>query len=219
MALTNRMTIAITGNFDRPPRSFIHASATGKPLAPHEPHPFTADAASNLLTSAAHGLEADEPVRFTSITTLPAGLVAGTTYYVIASGLTADAFKVSATVGGSEVDITDAGTGTHSWQRYLAPAEQAEFDIYLAYVTNGSGPPPEPATLPGAIAIIDLQTAYYQSPAYQTWWHDDQESREAQYRLRKADMYDANDLTVPPSGSTTGSGSAPPVSPVTRDPD
>lgn len=39
-------------------------------------------------------------------------------YFVIASGLTTTALKVSATSGGAAVDITDTGTGTHTIQRY-----------------------------------------------------------------------------------------------------
>lgn len=216
MALSDRQSIAVALNVPQVPRSFQHTAAAGKPPAPDEPHPFTADAGTNLLTSTTHGLVADTPVRFTSDTTLPAGLAAATTYYVIASGLTADAFKVSTTLGGSEVDLTDAGTGAHSWQRYLTAPEQAEFDIYLAYVTDGSGPLPDAATLPNAILMIAAFTAYHQSSAYRTWWHDNQESRTAQYRLRQADTIIANEETVPISGDPTGGGSGAPSSPIER---
>lgn len=78
---------------------------------------FTA-ATSDLITSVAHGLIAGDRIRVSSAGTLPAGLSAATNYFVIASGLTADAFKVSATSGGSAVDITDTGTGVHTWFRY-----------------------------------------------------------------------------------------------------
>lgn len=76
-------------------------------------------ATTDLITAAsAHGLIAGDRVRFTTTTTLPAGLSLATNYFVIASGLTTTAFKVSATSGGSAVDITDTGTGTHSVSRY-----------------------------------------------------------------------------------------------------
>lgn len=75
----------------------------------------TANAGTELITvSAAHGLIVGDVVRFSSTTTPPAGLVAATDYYVIASGFTTTALKVSATPGGSAVNITDTGTGTHS---------------------------------------------------------------------------------------------------------
>lgn len=76
----------------------------------------TVVAATNLFTSSGtHNLAAGDDIKFITTATLPAPLVAGTTYYVIASGLTATAFKVSATPGGAEVDITDTGSGTHNW--------------------------------------------------------------------------------------------------------
>lgn len=74
----------------------------------------TAAASTNLITrtdGAVHGLVANDTVVFTSVTNA-APLVAGTTYHVIASGLTTTAFKVSATQGGTEIDITGTGTGS-----------------------------------------------------------------------------------------------------------
>ena len=53
---------------------------------------------------------------FSSTTTLPAGLSAATNYYV--RDVTTNTFKVSATVDGAAVDITDTGTGVHTWFRY-----------------------------------------------------------------------------------------------------
>jgi hypothetical protein len=218
MALSNRQTIAATLRAAPVPRSFQHAPAAGKPIAPDEPHPFTADAGTDLLTSVAHGLVADDPVSLESDGTLPGGLSAGP-LYVLASGLTADAFKVSATVGGSATNVTDAGTGVHTWQHYLTADEQAEWDVHKAYLTNGSGPLPLPLGLPRAIAMHNRFAAYHQDPAYLTWWHDDQLSRTAQFDLRRADMFAANDPTVPPSGDPGGVPHDPPVSPITRDPD
>lgn len=75
---------------------------------------FTANASTDLLTSTAHGLLIGETVRFTTSGTLPAGLSLATNYYVIADGLAANTFKVSATPNGSSVDITTTGTGTHT---------------------------------------------------------------------------------------------------------
>jgi hypothetical protein len=75
---------------------------------------FTVNASTDTLTLTAHGLILGETVRFSSSGTLPAGLTAGTNYYVISEGLTANTFKVSATPNGTEVDITDIGSGTHT---------------------------------------------------------------------------------------------------------
>ena len=59
-------------------------------------------------------LQAGQPVVFSTTGALPTGLTAGTVYYVSATGLTADAFSVSATVGGAAIDTTAAGTGTQT---------------------------------------------------------------------------------------------------------
>lgn len=65
----------------------------------------TGAASTDLVTKTAHGLTADTKVHFTTLTG-GTGLATLTTYYVISSGLTANAFKVSTSVGGSAVDIT-----------------------------------------------------------------------------------------------------------------
>ncbi len=74
---------------------------------------FTA-AADDTITSTAHGLSVGDIIRVSSSTTLPAGLSANTDYYVISTA-TANTFTVSVNNGGSVVNITDAGTGTHTY--------------------------------------------------------------------------------------------------------
>jgi uncharacterized protein (DUF1800 family) len=67
-----------------------------------------------VITWTGHNLSANMPVVFASTSTLPTGLTAGTTYYVISAGLTANSFEVSTSVGGSAVNATVAGTGIYS---------------------------------------------------------------------------------------------------------
>jgi hypothetical protein len=70
------------------------------------------DVAGNTIQSPAHGLTTNDTVRieqFPGDTPLPAGLSENTTYFVIATGLTADVFELSATQGGAAIDITAAG--------------------------------------------------------------------------------------------------------------
>lgn len=75
----------------------------------------TVDDTTDLITAGSpHNYIAGDTVVFSTTGTMPAPLVAGTTYYVIAAGLTATDFKVSATSGGSAVNITTTGTGTLS---------------------------------------------------------------------------------------------------------
>jgi hypothetical protein len=72
-----------------------------------------ADITANTIDSAAHGLSVGNQVVFwaSSGAGLPTGLTVGTIYFVIATGLTTDVFEVSATLGGSAIDITAAGDG------------------------------------------------------------------------------------------------------------
>lgn len=67
---------------------------------------------SDLITSYAHGYTTDDRVVFEAVEgiALPTGVTQGTRYFVLASGLTTDAFKISATSGGSAIDIT-VGSG------------------------------------------------------------------------------------------------------------
>jgi hypothetical protein len=69
---------------------------------------------TNILSLTGHGLNVGDAVQFTTTTTLPTGLAAGTTYYVIATNLGANQFSVSTSFNGSITSITAAGSGTHT---------------------------------------------------------------------------------------------------------
>lgn len=72
-------------------------------------------AAPGVVAWVGHGLLAGQPVIFTNEGgAVPTGLTAGTVYYVIAAGLTADAFSVAATPGGTGIETTGAGTGVNT---------------------------------------------------------------------------------------------------------
>ena len=74
---------------------------------------FTA-ATTDIITSNAHGLSEGDCIWVSnSGGALPAGLSASTNYYV--RDVTTNTFKVSATPMGTAVDITGAGTGTHTY--------------------------------------------------------------------------------------------------------
>lgn len=75
-------------------------------------HSFTVGA---VFTLAAHGLTLNQPITLATTGALPTGLTAGTIYYVIAGGLATNSFRVSASIGGAPVQISSAGSGTHSF--------------------------------------------------------------------------------------------------------
>lgn len=70
--------------------------------------------ASPAVITYANTFVAGDPVVFSTTGSLPTGLTAGTTYYVIAAGLSGSAFRVSATLGGAAINTSSAGSGTHS---------------------------------------------------------------------------------------------------------
>lgn len=73
---------------------------------------FTA-ATTDVITSAAHGLKNGDMIVLTTTDTLPAGLAINTVYFVIDK--TTNTFKLSLTANGAPINITDTGTGTHTW--------------------------------------------------------------------------------------------------------
>lgn len=82
---------------------------------------FTANAGTDIITSAAHGLVNGDQVNFLTDGTLPGGLEiidynypwTGELYYVVNKAT--NTFQVSLTPGGTPVNITSAGSGTHTW--------------------------------------------------------------------------------------------------------
>jgi hypothetical protein len=90
-------------------------------------------ATPGVVSLTSHGLVAGSAFSFTTTGALPTGITAGTKYYVIASGLTANAFQFSETVGGSAVNTSGTQSGTHSiYSRYTANAEAG----YIVYDNN-----------------------------------------------------------------------------------
>lgn len=73
---------------------------------------------ADTLTSTGHGLVNRDFVAVTSTGTVPGGLTASTGYYVV--GATANTFQLATTEAGSALDLTTAGTGTISFERWSA---------------------------------------------------------------------------------------------------
>ncbi len=71
-------------------------------------------ASPGVLTAVNHGLVVGDTVQFTTTSALPSGLSTGITYYVVAAGLDANNFEVSATSGGSAINTTSDGAGVHT---------------------------------------------------------------------------------------------------------
>jgi hypothetical protein len=90
---------------------------------------FTADAGTDICTHSNINLMPYTRVQLTTTTTLPAGLSTSTDYFVIKVSDTTCKFATSYAnaVAGTAINITDAGTGTHT------------INTLLPRYTNGSG--------------------------------------------------------------------------------
>lgn len=73
---------------------------------------FTADPTLDKLTSNAHGVAEGQDFTLKSSGALPGGLSAARVYYAV--NVTTNTLKLSEAQGGVPVDITDAGSGTHT---------------------------------------------------------------------------------------------------------
>lgn len=78
---------------------------------------------SGSIVRASTGDGSSRAVRFTTSNTLPAPLVAGTTYYITGSAPSNTTFKLSSTIalagaGTSDIDFTTTGTGTQTMVSY-----------------------------------------------------------------------------------------------------
>ncbi|MER9911714.1 hypothetical protein NKJ71_13880 [Mesorhizobium sp. M0050] len=67
----------------------------------------TVSVASPAVVTMTNTFAAGQPIVFATTGRLPKGLVAGTTYYVIATGLSGSSFQVSATVGGAAINTSN----------------------------------------------------------------------------------------------------------------
>jgi hypothetical protein len=87
---------------------------------------------NDTITSSGHGLTTDDRVQVFNVfaESLPAGLTEGTLYFVLASGLTADVFKVATTSGGTAINIT--GQGECFFQKIVPEVFAAQGQITIA---------------------------------------------------------------------------------------
>lgn len=76
------------------------------------------NASPGVVTFTGSNLAVADQCVFTTTGGLPTGLTAGTPYFVISAGLGANSFQVSATKGGSAINTSSAGSGTHTANCY-----------------------------------------------------------------------------------------------------
>jgi hypothetical protein len=110
----------------------------------HPTQAFTASATTDLLTKNAHGVkEGQQVVVANSGGVLPTGLTAATRYFAVQ--VTQNAFALAALPQGAPIDITGAGTGTHTFfvvgsvQVDLATEDVDTAGVYYGWFSATSG--------------------------------------------------------------------------------
>lgn len=92
---------------------------------------FTA-ATSDVVTMISTGWDNNIAIKVSTSGTLPAGLSASTTYYIIDADPAAKTCKLSTSVGGSAVNITSTGSGTQTMTIQQQSGVQRNLPPYLA---------------------------------------------------------------------------------------
>ena len=147
----NDETITGTWTFNSAPSSLSATRATTAALGNVKltTSPFTSIgvctitiASPAVISFTAHGLIAGDSVQFTTTGTLPTGFTAGVDYYVIAAGLTANAFELALTVGGAAINTSGSQSGIQTLIRttpFAVTPEDSKLNpvgTLLAYAGN-----------------------------------------------------------------------------------
>lgn len=112
--------------------------STGTPRrifwGPETSTPYAVVAATDIFTSAAHGMANGDPLQFIT-GQAPTGATANTTYYVI--GQATNTFQIATTIGGSAVNVTADGSGVFTKCKSYAAGDRAEIDATTLVFTFG----------------------------------------------------------------------------------
>lgn len=94
-------------------------------------------AAPGVVSWASHGLTDGTKVVLTTTGTLPTGITAGTTYYVV--NATAGTFELSATRGGTSITTTATQTGVHTATTIPEPSIDYAVGLVMGAPIGGGG--------------------------------------------------------------------------------
>lgn len=101
--------------------SVVAETSTG--VTAHPTQTFTADATEDRLTANDHGVALGDQIVVSTTGTLPGGLAASTRYFAVE--VTPNAFGLATFPNGKAIDITSAGSGTHTF--YVVGSVQFDF--------------------------------------------------------------------------------------------
>jgi hypothetical protein len=112
-------------------------------ITKHPTQAFTADTTNDWLKKNDHGLKDGQQIVLATTGTLPAGLTTATRYFV--QEASPNVFKVALTPNGPSINITDTGSGSHTFylvgsvQYDWQPGDVDETGEYLAHIRVFSG--------------------------------------------------------------------------------
>lgn len=130
-SVLNTVTLGLNGGSYNPRVCTLQAES----IATQAARSATVTIASpGVVTSAAHGFVANDQIVFATTGALPTGITAGTTYYVIATGLTTNDFQFSTSLAGAAVNTSGSQSGTHTVQHINAPG-----GTFLLITSRGCG--------------------------------------------------------------------------------
>lgn len=118
-------------------------------------------ASPGVLTKVAHGLEVGDAVVLSTSGSLPTGLTAGTQYFVKTTP-DADTFTLATTPGGTAINTTSAGSGTHTVALVPAASER----LFAALVMSAQEAGGEANTTRNLTATLELNSNIVRVPAY-----------------------------------------------------
>jgi len=159
----------------------------------------TLTAGSDLIGLRCHGFSAGDLVGFqSSAGTFPCGLAGVAGFYVIASGLTSDAFKVSTTSGGASIGISPLAqdlTGIEYKVGRTTNVTGATFDADIKSTINGALVASFTVTVVSAAAgVVRMTLPFASSTAMPA---SDQYAYDLNYRISGESYYPmAGPLTV-----------------------
>ncbi|MBL9115507.1 MAG: hypothetical protein JNJ83_10925 [Verrucomicrobiaceae bacterium] len=112
----------------------VHDAAAESLVSFGNPVTVTANASTNKLLRDNHGLSNGALFRLSTTGTLPGGTAAATDYYVVNAG--DDDLQLATTPGGSAIDLTDTGSGTHSLLLPVAPTWPTDITLKAKVFVN-----------------------------------------------------------------------------------
>lgn len=152
------------------------------------------DTGTEVITINSHGFTNGQPVKFSTTGTLPGGLDSTNFFYIISA--TTNTFQVSTTEGGSAVNLTSGGSGTHTIKHSQYSALIISRSSYAITSNSAANPTIITSTNHG------LQTGRYIAIASNT---GSSPSINSNYQVTRLS---ANTFSIPVNVVTAGTGGA-----------